>query len=107
MVTRSHTRNNGPSIERHGPESGLKMLTSGMRKLLWIAGFLVFLAGMQLFVFTERTEIWFAWTIDVPLTAAFLGAATGRVFRSNGSPPASGCGRTRASPSRPSWYSPP
>ena len=75
MVTRSHTRNNGPSIERHGPESGLKMLTPGMRKLLWIAGFLVFLAGMQLFVFTERTEIWFAWTIDVPLTAAFLGAA--------------------------------
>ena len=75
MTTRSHTRSNGLSIERHGPQSGLKTITPGMRKLLWIAGFLVFLAGMQLFVFTERTETWFAWTIDVPLTAAFLGAA--------------------------------
>ncbi len=75
MTTRSHTRSNGLSIERHGPQSGLKTMTPGMRKLLWIAGFLVFLVGMQLFVFTERTETWFAWTIDVPLTAAFLGAA--------------------------------
>ena len=75
MTTRSHTRSNGLSIERHGPQSGLKTITPGMRKLLWIAGFMVFLAGMQLFVFTERTETWFAWTIDVPLTAAFLGAA--------------------------------
>src|SRR5207247_11137137 len=34
----------------------------------------VFLAGVQLFVLTNRTEHWFAWTIAVPLTAAFLGA---------------------------------
>jgi hypothetical protein len=46
-----------------------------MRGLLWLAGGLVFLAGVQLFVFPERTEEYFAWTIDVPLTAAFLGAA--------------------------------
>jgi hypothetical protein len=46
-----------------------------MRKLLWIAATLVFLAGVQLFVFPERTERFFAWTIDSPLTAAFLGAA--------------------------------
>lgn len=46
-----------------------------MRTLLWIAGALVFLAGVQLFVFPERTERFFAWTIDFPLTAAFLGAA--------------------------------
>ena len=31
--------------------------------------FLVFLAGVQLFVFSERTADLFAWTIDVPLTA--------------------------------------
>jgi hypothetical protein len=49
-------------------------LTPGMRRLLIIAGVLVFLAGAQLFVFPERTERYFAWTIDVPLTAAFLGA---------------------------------
>lgn len=75
MATTSHPRSNGRASARQGPNSELKTMTAGMRKLLWIAGFLVFLAGMQLFVFTERTAIWFAWTIDVPLTAAFLGAA--------------------------------
>lgn len=45
-----------------------------MRVLLSVAGVLVFLAGVQLFVFPERTDRYFAWTIDPPLTAAFLGA---------------------------------
>lgn len=45
-----------------------------MRLLLWIAGFLVLLAGSTLFLLTEKTETFFAWTIDLPLTAAFLGA---------------------------------
>ncbi|MDQ3784662.1 MAG: hypothetical protein M3360_07285 [Actinomycetota bacterium] len=75
MATRSHGRCSGHAISWQRTEIELKMLTPGMRKLFWIAGFLVFLAGMQLFVLTERTETWFAWTIDVPLTAAFLGAA--------------------------------
>jgi hypothetical protein len=35
----------------------------------------VFLAGFQLFVLTEQTEHYFAWTIQPPMTAAFLGAA--------------------------------
>ena len=35
----------------------------------------MFLAGFQLTVFPERTAEWFAWTIDVPMTAVFLGAA--------------------------------
>lgn len=51
-----------------------KLLVPGMRRLLWVAGVLVFLAGLQLFVFTERTATRFAWTIEVPLTAASLGA---------------------------------
>jgi len=51
-----------------------RVLSRGMRILLTIAGGLVFLAGLQLFVFPERTGEFFAWTIDVPLTAAFLGA---------------------------------
>jgi hypothetical protein len=46
-----------------------------MRRLLQLAAFLVFLAGLQLFVFPLRTEDWFAWTIDVPMTAVFLGAS--------------------------------
>ena len=54
---------------------GVKDLQPGMRSLLLVAAVLVFLAGVQLFVFTERTERYFAWTITPPLTAAFLGAA--------------------------------
>ena len=51
-----------------------RVLSRGMSMLLTIAGGLVFLAGLQLFVLPERTNEFFAWTIDVPLTAAFLGA---------------------------------
>ncbi|CUR61889.1 conserved membrane hypothetical protein [metagenome] len=46
-----------------------------LRVLLVVAAFLVFLAGLQLTVFTTRTDEWFSWTIDVPMTAVFLGAA--------------------------------
>ncbi|MFP3915183.1 MAG: hypothetical protein ACLFWM_09930 [Actinomycetota bacterium] len=52
-----------------------RVVAPGMRRLLVVAGTLVALAGIQLFVFSERTEEYFAWTIDPPLTAAFLGAA--------------------------------
>ena len=50
-------------------------LIPSMRRLLQLAAFLVFLAGLQLYVFPLRTEDWFAWTIDVPMTAVFLGAS--------------------------------
>lgn len=46
-----------------------------MRVMLMIAGVLVFISGVQLFVFTEQTDRLFAWTIKPPLTAAFLGGA--------------------------------
>ena len=46
-----------------------------MRSLLWVAALLVFLAGVQLFVFPLRTEEYFAWTIGSPMTAVFLGAS--------------------------------
>lgn len=46
-----------------------------MRVILVVAAVLVFLAGFQLTVFPLRTADWFAWTIDVPMTAVFLGAA--------------------------------
>ena len=35
---------------------------------------LLFIAGVQLFVFSEQTEIYFAWTFASPFAAAFLGA---------------------------------
>jgi hypothetical protein len=46
-----------------------------VRLILLVAAVLVFLAGFQLTLFPLRTADWFAWTIDVPMTAVFLGAA--------------------------------
>jgi hypothetical protein len=59
-------------VDRVAP---VRVLAPGMRALLWVAGVLVVLAGVQLFVYPERTATYFAWTIHPPLTAAFLGAA--------------------------------
>ncbi len=51
------------------------VVSPALRRLLLVAAVLVFLAGLQLFVFPLRTEDWFAWTIAPPMTAVFLGAA--------------------------------
>lgn len=53
---------------------GFRPLAPGMRRLLLTASVLVLLAGIQLFVFTGRTDRFFAWTIANPLSATFLGA---------------------------------
>ena len=54
--------------------AAVKPLVPGMRRLLYVAAVLVLLAGFQLFVFTDNTAGYFAWTIRNPLGAAFLGA---------------------------------
>jgi hypothetical protein len=54
--------------------AAVKPLLPGMRRLLYVAAVLVLLAGFQLFVFTDRTASYFAWTIRDPLGACFLGA---------------------------------
>src|SRR5262249_24658926 len=51
-------------------------LVPGMRRLLSTAAVLVLLAGIQLFVFTGRTDHFFAFTIANPLAAAVPGAAS-------------------------------
>ena len=56
-------------------EPATKPLVPAMRWLLYTAAVLVLLAGLQLFVFTERSGTFFAWTIADPLAAAFLGGA--------------------------------
>ena len=53
----------------------IRYATRGMRTILLIAGVLVFLVGIQLYVLTNNTDRYFAWTVNPPLTAAFLGAA--------------------------------
>ena len=35
---------------------------------------LLFIAGVQLFILSEQTNLYFAWTIPLPFTAAFMGA---------------------------------
>jgi hypothetical protein len=50
-------------------------LTNAMKWMLLAASILVFLAGIQLFILTENTDRYFAWTVDPPLTAAALGGA--------------------------------
>jgi len=51
-----------------------RRMNQGMRGLLYIASGLVIIAGWQLFVLTQSTPVYFAWTVKSPLTAAFLGA---------------------------------
>ena len=53
---------------------GARTLTREMRVILWISTFFVFVAGVQLYLLSGETDDWFAWTIQPPLTAAFLGA---------------------------------
>lgn len=53
----------------------VRMTTPGMRAMLLVASVLVFIVGIQLFVLTDFTDRFFAWTVKPSLTAAFLGAA--------------------------------
>jgi hypothetical protein len=57
-----------------GAQAAVKPLAPAVRWLLFTAALLVLLAGFQLFVLTEHTGTYFAWTIANPLAAAFLGA---------------------------------
>jgi hypothetical protein len=50
-------------------------VAGSVRVLLQVAAALVFLAGVQLFLFPRRTEEYFAWTVASPMTAVFLGAS--------------------------------
>ena len=58
------------------PESiaPVRPVIPAMRWVLLAGCVLVFLAGLQLYVFSTHTYDYFAWTISAPLTAAFLGA---------------------------------
>lgn len=55
-------------------------LTSGMRNMLYIASGLVLLEGTVLYLLSDQTATFFAWTVNPPLTAAFLGAGYWAAF---------------------------
>lgn len=54
--------------------TNLKKTTAGIRIILYVASFLVLSVGLSLYFLSEQTDIYFSWTINPPLTAAFLGA---------------------------------
>ena len=62
-------------MTREETHSRPRQLSPGMRRLLVVAGVLVVLAGLTLYVFPLRTAELFAWTITPPMTAVFLGAS--------------------------------
>src|SRR5688500_16245651 len=71
-VARESSVKPSPPIVEAPP--GSRLLHPGMRVLLGAFAVLTALATGALFVLAETTEETFAWTIDPPLTAAFIGA---------------------------------
>jgi len=51
-----------------------QQLFGGIRLILWLTAILVAIAGFQLYLFGDQTDTYFAWTINPPLTAVFMGA---------------------------------
>ena len=60
--------------------STARPLTPELRLVLAVFAGLALIAGFLLFPLAEHTGKYFAWTIKVPLTAAFLGAAYWAAF---------------------------
>ena len=54
-------------------DQAVKKTTKEIRIILIIASFLVLSVGSSLYFFSEKTDVLFSWTINPPLTAAFLG----------------------------------
>ena len=52
----------------------------GLRLFFAISAILALIAGILLFIGAQETDRFFSWTIEVPLTAAFLGAAYWAAF---------------------------
>jgi hypothetical protein len=55
-------------------------LTRELRVVLWLFAALALAAGFLLFVLADQTDETFSWTIQPPLTAAFLGASYWAAF---------------------------
>ena len=53
---------------------GAREVSRGMHVLLYLLTALTFLVGTQLLILSDHTDQFFAWTIGVPMSAAFVGA---------------------------------
>ncbi|UCC52596.1 MAG: hypothetical protein JSV68_01250 [Anaerolineaceae bacterium] len=56
------------------PDAQIKLTTRLMRTVLYVASILVLAVSISLYFLPGRTDTYFSWTINPPLTAAFLGA---------------------------------
>ncbi len=54
--------------------AGPQPITKQLRRVLLAAVVAVVIASIQLYLFSEETEDWFAWTVAQPMSAAMLGA---------------------------------
>lgn len=52
----------------------IKKTTAGIRLILYVASFLVLAVGSSLYFLPEKTDVYFSWTINPPLTALVLGS---------------------------------
>jgi hypothetical protein len=55
--------------------SAIRPVSRSMRAFLWVAIALTFAAGTQLVVLAADTDRYFAWAIDPPMSAVFVGAS--------------------------------
>jgi hypothetical protein len=62
------------------PTSPGTALTRELRAVLWLFAGLALVAGFLLFPLAHETDRFFSWTIQPPLTAAFMGAAYWAAF---------------------------
>jgi len=60
------------STTKSAPPAGLTFYSRFVLFVLVLP--LLFIAGIQLFILSSRTETYFAWTFAAPISAAFLGA---------------------------------
>ena len=44
----------------------LKKTTAGIRIILYVASFLVLSVGLSLYFLSEKTDVYFSWTINPP-----------------------------------------
>jgi hypothetical protein len=63
-----------PATPTHSYAHRPRPVSRGMRTLLYVLTALTFIAGTQLVVLGVHTATFFAWTIDPPLSATFIGA---------------------------------
>jgi hypothetical protein len=68
------SRSGSAQVRGGGEHLPIRTVIPMMRAALLIGAFLVSLAGIQLYILTDRTDHYFAWTVAIPITAAFLGA---------------------------------